>query len=388
MPAELRAYASLPHYWEHLSPIVEALQTATTQPLRGVHAPQGRWWGDPLPTDRRGAVWLVAGAADAKRLGAGVPLVYVEHGAGQSYPADPRSAGAMSYSGGAGLDDVVLFICPNEQVAARWHARYPSAALAVAGCPKLDRWHARDLSRGEVTSGALQEGEAPATEALWPAKDRGLPEPEEHDDGEHDEQDHRDVGAGEREHGSGRTRRRVVAVAFHWPNTLCSESQWALPHYRSALPRLRDELAAADVELVGHGHPRAWRQLRREWHRLGVRPIDSLARVFDEADLLVVDNSSAGPEFASLGRPIVWLSAPWYRRDVQHGGRFWDWTVGVPHVEEPDELASTVLATLAEGLGEGHARLVEAVYSHTDGNAARRAADAILEVSDRWPSAP
>lgn len=328
-PAELRVYASLQHYWEHLAPVVDALQSATTQPLRGVHAPQGRSWGGPLPRDRSGGLWLVASAADVKRLGPGVPVIYLEHGAGQSYHGDPAAAGSMSYAGGDGLDEVVLFLCPNETVAARWHHRYPDAALAVVGCPKLDRWHANPVTRNPD--------------------------------------------------------RPTVAVTFHWPNTLCPESQWALPHYRPALPRLAAELAGAGVELVGHGHPRAWRQLRREWHRLGVRPVESLAQVFDEADVLVVDNSSAGPEFASLGRPIVWLSAPWYRRDVDHGGRFWDWTEGVPHVEDPEQLVPTVEAVLTgDGHDEGHARLVRSVYAHTDGDAARRAADAILEVCERW----
>lgn len=330
MPApEVRAYASLPHYWEHLAPV---LQTLPTPILRGVHAPQGRSWGAPLPRDRSGALWIVASAADAKRLGPGVPLVYLEHGAGQSYHGDPRSAGSGSYAGGDGLEDVVLFLCPNESVAGRWHARYPQAALAVVGCPKLDRWHRCDIGP-KILSGKVTP---------------------------------------------------TVAVTFHWPNALCPEAQWALPHYRSALPALRDATAAAGGELIGHGHPRAWRQLRREWSHLGVRPVESLAQIFDEADVLVVDNSSAGPEFASLGRPIVWLSAPWYRRDIDHGGRFWDWTQDVPHVTEPGDVVEAVLAAASAGAGEGHAALVRSVYASTDGHAAPRAADAILEVCERW----
>lgn len=340
MPVELRAYASLRHYFEHLEPVLEALQTATTAELRGVHAPPGREWGVPLPPNRHGAIWLVAGAADAQRLGRGVPVIYLEHGAGQSYPGDPRSAAAMSYSGGAGLDDVILFLCPSEQVAARWRTRYPRTPAVVVGAPKLDRWHSQ-LTRNRKVD--------PEQDVRSSRNPYSKPEP-------------------------------TVAVTFHWPNTLCPETQWAIPHHRAGLPTLRDELAAAGVELIGHGHPRAWRQLRREWTRLGIRPVENLTTVFDQADLLVVDNSSAGPEFASLGRPIVWVSAPWYRRHVHHGGRFWDWTQGVPHVEDPGDLADVVLAALAGGYGEGHARMVASAYAHTDGLAADRAVAAIMEV--------
>lgn len=335
MPAELRAYASLGHYWEHLAPVVEQLQTATVSILRGVHAPEGRPWGSPLPRERSGSLWLVASAADVKRLGAGVPLVYLEHGAGQSYHGDPAAATSPSYAGGEGLDGVLLFLCPNESVAARWHARYPHAALAVVGCPKLDRWHS-----AQAADQGIQAAQA-------------CP---------------------------------VVAVAFHWPNTLCPESQWALPHYRSALRTLAEQLSGAGIELIGHGHPRAWRQLRREWASLGVRTVEQLDDVFAQADVLAVDNSSAGPEFASLGRPVVWLSAPWYRRDVDHGGRFWDWTEGMPHVEHPEQLARTLIEVAAEPARwePGRARLVRSVYAHTDGDAARRAADAITEVCASW----
>lgn len=332
MSTPVAIYASLAHYWDHLAPVADALRSATTAPLRGVEAPPGRPWGTPLRRDRSGAIWLVASAADAQRVGPGVPVIYLEHGAGQSYRGDERSRSSGSYAGGDGLDDVILFLCPHETVAARWRARYPSTPAVVVGSPRLDRWHASSEGR---------KGEAGP----------------------------------------------VVAVTFHWPNSLCPESQWALPHYRSHLHDLRTAVEAAGGELVGHGHPRAWRQLRREWVRHGIRPVEHLDDVFDQADVLVADNTSAAVEFASLGRPIVWLSAPWYRRQVDHQGRFWLWTEGMPHVEQPEDLVPTVLAVLSDGgaaWADGHARMVASAYAHTDGHAAQRAADAIVEATSRW----
>lgn len=325
---DVTVYASLPHYFEHLEPVAEALRSAQTSILRGVEAPPGRPWGGPLRRDRSGSLWLVASGADAQRL-APAPVIYLEHGAGQSYHGDERGRRSGSYAGGEGLEHVVIFLCPNESVAARWTARYPETPAVVVGAPKLDRWHVGTRSQSE---------------------------------------------------------RPVVAVAFHWPNTLCPESQWAWPHYRAEFRALAMAVAGAGGELIGHGHPRAWRQFRREWLRLGIRPVEHLVDVMAAADVLLVDNSSAGPEFASTGRPIVWLSAPWYRRDVDHGGRFWQWTEGMPHVEEPDQLVETTLATMADPSASDRARaaMVSSVYSATDGRAAHRAADAIMEVCRSW----
>lgn len=334
-------YASLRHYFDHVAPVADALRSTGSGVLRGVEAPRGRPWGVPLRQDRRGALWLVASGADAQRIRP-APVIYLEHGAGQSYHGDERARRSGSYAGGEGLEHVVLFLCPNESVADRWRAAYPETPAVVVGSPRLDRWHRWE--RFDPT---------PRSRLLPPARPR-------------------------------------VAVSFHWPNTLCPESQWTLPHYRGELHALAMAVAGAGGELIGHGHPRAWRTLRREWARIGVRPVEDLEQVMAEADVLVVDNSSAGPEFASLGRPIVWLSAPWYRRDVDHGGRFWSWTEGIRHVEDPGQLVPTVLDAMAnpDRDVEARAAMVRAVYSATDSHAADRAADAIMEVSCRTPSPP
>jgi hypothetical protein len=325
----LDTYASLVHYAEHLAPIWQALEPAHRG---GAFAPRpGCWWGQSVPRmDQRRPV-LVAAGADALKLRRH-RLVYVEHGAGQTYPGDPRGLGNGSYSGGADLDHVGLFVCPSEAVAARWRARYPDAEVAVVGCPKLDAWHARPS----------------------PAPSPNRPGP-------------------------------VVALTFHWDCPLVPETRSALGHHLPGLAKLVREVRAAGGRVIGHGHPRAQADLAPLWRRLEVPHEPRLSSVLDKADLLVGDNTSALPEFASLGRPVLWLNAPWYRRDVHHGGRFWQWPEGQVQADHPDELVDAVRLALEDPpqVADARARMVHQVYAHTDGLAAERAAGAIAAWLER-----
>lgn len=306
------ALASWPHYYDHLAPIIDALPRSM---FGGTYTPKNARRSD-LPDE---GLWLVAGHSDLVRL-PGRQVVYVEHGAGQSYLTP-----SASYSGGPG-NDAVLYVCPSETVAARWRAAYPGARCAVVGCPKLDRWH----------------------------RDRG-----------------RETGT-----------RPVVAFTFHHDGQVCPETNSAWPHYRKGLGTVLTELRGAGVDVIAHQHPRSRYTARRWFEGVGVPFFDDLGEVFDRADLLAADNTSALPEFASLGRPVVWLNAPWYRRDVHHGGRFWSWPDGQVQVDHPGELTGAILYALTDPpqVADARARMVHSVYAHTDGEAATRAAAAIMEV--------
>lgn len=281
---------------------------------------------------------MVASYVDAQRTHP-APLVYVEHGAGQHY-VDTTSG---SYSGGEGLDRVVLFLCPNEHVAERWRAAYPQTPAVVVGSPRVDQ----------------------------------LREQQEQEDDHSDEQQWR-------VHAPSHARQldsSAVAVTFHWDCPLVPETRSAWPYYDEALPALVRWARHNDVELLGHGHPRIFERLARRWRALGVEPVGSFDDVCARAGVLVGDNTSALFEFAALDRPVVVLDAPWYRRDVEHGGRFWRWAdVGV-RISEPRLLPLAAALAFADPPGREASRraVVADVYAHP-GEAATRAADAIAEV--------
>jgi hypothetical protein len=332
------AFASLPHYHDHLRPIWDALpverrgtlfvagKSAKAEPCS---ATRGR-------VARNGGPVLVASASDARAIH-GRDYVYVEHGAGQRYDGDPATAGHPSYSGGRDHDRCVLFLCPNELVAARWRVAYPSTPAVVVGSPRLDRWHTGE--RAGPVAGAYA---ATGTGVQWP----------------------------------------TAAITFHWNGRLIPEMGTAWKHYDRELGALVLWALANGVRLLGHGHPRIWPHLRRRWETLGIEHTPDAEEVFEQADVLVADNTSLAYEFASLDRPVVVLNAPWYRREVNHGLRFWsEAEVGV-QVDEPSELPTRLAYALEDppAVAQRRREIVDRVLPLRDGRAAERAAAAIVEV--------
>lgn len=319
------AYASMPHYWDHLAPIVEELDA------RGVEV--DTWalrhdceWGPALPSRRPVNLTLVASTADAKRVRP-APLIYVEHGAGQSYYGDPAGIQANGWAGTRGLDDVRLFVVPGPGVAAKWSQAYPATPIVQAGPVSLDPYLPGLYAR---------QGAHPS--------------------------------------------RQCVAVTFHWDCHVVPETRSAFDYYARDLPRIISQLRADGYEVIGHGHPRIYRRLERTWKQLGIEGVPAWADVLDRAQLLIGDNSSALYEFAATARPVLVLNAPWYRRDIEHGMRFWSAVPGLM-VDSPDGVYEGVSAALALAGEQDRASAVSQVYAHLDGRAAHRAADAIQEVA-------
>lgn len=108
----------------------------------------------------------------------------------------------------------------------------------------------------------------------------------------------------------------LLVVSFHWQGAI-PELRGALQHYR---PRLR--LLAGALPMAGHAHPRFAKVARRVFQAAGIPFLDSLEEVAARATVYAVDNSSTLWELG-LTRPVIALNAPWYRRDVDHGLRFW-----------------------------------------------------------------
>jgi len=318
------AFMSQPHYRTHLEPIWDALDESERGEFYLGSALASR--ADQLPNGalrRAGPRVLVASYSDYLRCAGSRRVVYCQHGSGQSYADDPSLARNGSYAGGDGLDAVDLFLVPGPHPAQRTRARYPHTPVAEIGCPALDCW---------------LTGDRP-----WERE----PKP-------------------------------VVAIVFHW-NCTGGEAGTAFRHYVPAL----NLLARSEWEVLGHCHPRARSFVEPEYHRAGIRWA-SYNEVMSRASVIVVDNSSIGFEIAATGRPVVWLNAPWWRRDTAHGLRFGpEAGVGV-EVESPSQVVGAVSAALAVGtwrFADPRWDLVRKVYTHLDGHSAQRAAEAIRSLA-------
>lgn len=300
---------------------------AHMEPVRQAHDSAGRRfstrhvdWGEPAAAMPAGPV-VVASAVDAQRF-LDRDVIYLEHGSGQNYSGDPLAASNPSYSGGDGLDHVRLFICPNDAVAARWSARYPDAATAVVGCARLDQHY------------------PPQPRVDGPAR---------------------------------------IGFVFHWECTLCPETRSAWKHWRDAT--LRFVVNTGGMQVAAHCHPRA-PEIAASLRSLGVPYIDDVDDMLRWADVIVADNTSVLYEACAVGNQTVVLNAPWYRRNIEHGLRFWSHPPG-PQIDNPGQLVETIIHAATDPGWAATIRYEASVAAYSglvDGGAAVRAAEAINAV--------
>lgn len=319
-----------PHFVDHLAPIWHALpreergvflvtlrRIAEYAASLGISPISHDWPDEDRPI-------LVSSFGDQKiaaRDHGRTRIARIEHGIGQSF-VDSRNG---SYAGGTGAGQVSLFLCPNEHSARRWQDAYPHAAVEVVGCPKLATLPAREPS-----------------DAVPP----------------------------------------VVATSFHWDGGSLTtkeliETRGAWGEYQGILPAL-----ARRYSVIGHGHPRAQVSLRLEryYGRMGIPFVPTFAEVCRQADVYVCDTNSTLYEFASTGRPVVVVNSKYYRRDLEHGLRFWEAAgVGV-NCDDPRALLDAVAEALRDAPERVRAReaALDIVYAYRDGSEAQRAADALL----------
>jgi hypothetical protein len=325
----LTAWASEVQYLDHLAPVWRALDSAERGRFHVTArlAAHAAALGIPAheislgaPPRRQTGPVLVASWQDSRRVRPR-PRVYLEHGSGQAYRGDARSAEHPSYSGSPGHEGTILFLCPREEVAARWRRRYPDVPAVAVGCPKLDTVRPR---HGGNAGAAVEP---------------------------------------------------IVAISFHADLAhVCPEARSTWQHHAAALPKLRDEF-----KLLGHAHPRLSGAMRRRYRELEIGYEPDFARVLGQAHVYAVDNSSTMFEAAAAGIPVVVLNAPWYRRHVYHGGRFWDYADLGPTADHSDELPDAVADAVADSPARAAYRrqVAEAVYGSLDGQASRRAVEAI-----------
>lgn len=324
------AYASLPHFHRHLDPIVARLRARDRVDVRCWSRGAECDWPVMRPLDRDAVrLAVVASWDDAQRF-ADKSVAYVEHGAGQSYVGTLGTG----YAGAPQMDHAALFVCPNVHVAARWRRAYPNACVVTVGAPALDV-HFRGVAHCPNDDGRMLLG-GPA----------------------------------------------VVAFTFHWRCSVVPETMPALPHYAPVFPAVLAALGANGSSIVGSSHPRARGPQKRFWTEHGVRHESDPDVILRTADVLVADNTSLMYEAAAVGIPVVALNAPWYRRDVQHGLRFWSHVPGI-QCDEPEQLVDAVARAYAREGESMRVRAAAYAYSAVDGCAAERAAAAIEHAAFR-----
>lgn len=245
-------------------------------------------------------------------------IVHMEHGTGHAFGTAPYPNGARGRR-----DQVDLFLAPNEYTA-RLIRSVRRTRVEVIGTPKMDDWVS--------------------------------PIP----------------------HSTFFDRRPVIAIAFHWGDrhSRPPESGSAWEHYKEILPALRDR-----YHLIGHGHPLATEEFQQQFERLEIEWVPDFQEVLRRADLYINDLSSTLYEFLLTGKPVVVLNAPWFRREMHWGIRFWDYSgVGI-NVWDPANLFDAIDRTIAQcgtiRLAERHQAIVD-LYPFP-GNSAQRAADVLSQ---------
>lgn len=136
---------------------------------------------------------------------------------------------------------------------------------------------------------------------------------------------------------------------------------------------------AQDLKIIGTGHPRIWPQVQRWCGDHHVMSAYDLRYVIRSASTLLCDNSSVMFYAAALGTPIIVANPPQYRRDVEHGLRFWEFAdIGI-QLNDSADLLQCVLEAPEYQLN--HAERVREICSDLfplrDGGSAHRVLEAL-----------
>jgi hypothetical protein len=265
---------------------------------------------------------LVAAFGDMKyshRISPERRIFMMEHGTGHGF-------GGPAWPNGKGDRDLVsLFLAPNKYTAYKIR-EVRSTPIEVIGTPKLD-WIAQQKER------------------LLPFYSNYPP---------------------------------VVCISFHHGSRKRRppEAGSAFEHYKDYISTLKQNPA---FQLVAHGHPLSRERDVPFYKSIGVPFLHDFVDVLKGVDIYVNDLSSTLYEFSATGKPVVVMNAPWFRKDVHHGLRFWDYSnIGI-HVEEPEQLPSAIMETYHNDpcIVERH-KAVSDLYPFF-GYSAKRAADVIRE---------
>lgn len=132
-------YASLWHYWDHLSPIKDKLTEfgVVCHDISRKDLKKKSSFDFPV---------ITAGYGDLRKV---YPyfkeIIYIEHGSGLTYDVNhPAYAGAKTYR-----DKVILRLLPNKFAYAKEIQSNPSLRCRIVGMPRLDKWHNFPFQKNE-----------------------------------------------------------------------------------------------------------------------------------------------------------------------------------------------------------------------------------------------
>lgn len=270
---------------------------------------------------------VVAAAGDLVRANDARRLVFFcEHGAGQTYLATRHS----SYAGGTGRENVCAFVSPGPHVDRANKKYYPKVPSIKAGVPKLDHLH-KKLSSA-------------------PAEPPAIPK---------------------------------VCFSFHWDCEVCPETRSGFEHFKHAILKAKK---TGEFDILVHCHPRAVSMCLPFYEQYKLNYIEDFDTVLKEADIYVCDNSSTIFEFASMGKPVVLLNPPWYRKHIYHGLRFWEYATIGEQAHDDEEVIQALRRSVHDTKEKRDSRLqmIRQVYHAIDGKAADRAALGIVKFIEEF----
>jgi len=258
-------------------------------------------------------------------------VILLNHGIGQSYF---NSSGEIDrqYAGGKGRGHVKMFLHPNSVSSNKDKARYPNIPNEVVGSPRMDKYH----SIKEILKEEKQKNEKP-----------------------------------------------IIALSFHHSAKSIPETKSAFEHYTNLLRLLAKRVD--QYKIIGHGHPKTISTLSKEYKKYGIPIVEDFEEVLNRADLYICDNSTTLYDFASMDMPVIVLNAPWYRRDIEHGIRFWQYSnVGI-QCEKDIEVIKNINKTLEDPveIQKERRKIVNILYPYRDGKCGERAAKAIVDLLEK-----
>lgn len=327
---QLDFFATQPHYADHMIPIAKELgeQMGTFFVSQEAHLRtlQADLTAITNIAPRGDNPMLVASHSDlltAYTCNRNRTFVLMEHGIGLVFPGNPSYAGNKGYRRFASLS-----LAPNRFVREKTRSVLPDANQEIIGTPFMDNWSTRFGNH------------QPPGEIL------------------------------------------KVGLTFHWDgHQVAPEAGNALRHFAHVIPRLARN---TNIQLIGHAHPRNEKMMREFFttHHIAYEP--EMQRLFERVDVLVNDCSSIMYYFLLTGKPLVLLNAPWFRRDVDFGIRFWDYADIGEQVNHPDALLRAIQRAYECLPGYRHARakaIVELFPYH--GASAKRAAGVLRKFLER-----